>query len=315
VNTSSGCDRYGRKPLLLVGLSIYICTSLLCAVSPRIEILTGLRFLQAFGGGAAAVIARAIVRDLYDRGRAARTLSLMMLVTGLAPLVAPLAGGYLVRWSGWRAIFGLLATFGLLCFVAVVRQLPESHPPAQRRRGHLAQIMREYGAVLSHRQAFGAILTGGMAFAGMFAYISGTPFVYIQLFGVAPQHYGYWFGLNVLGLMLGSYLNGKLVTRVGVLPMLVSGTHIAALAGLSLVVMAWTGLGGLLGIVVPVFLYVGSLNLIAANALARALGYFPQRAGTTAAVFGAAQFGFGALAGMGVGQLHETAPQSRWRLW
>jgi MFS transporter, DHA1 family, multidrug resistance protein len=298
-------DRYGRKPLLMLGLSLYVLTSLLCVVSPRIEVLTGLRFLQALGGGAGAVVARAMVRDLYNRARAAQVPSLMMLVTALAPLVAPLVGGYLARWSGWRAIFVLLSTLGLVCFVAVVRQLPEFHPPARRGGGSRAQVLGEDGAVLTHRQALGAILAGGMAFAGMFAYISGTPFVYIQVFGVAPEHYDYGFGINMLGLMLGAYLNGKLVRRVGVQPMLVIGTEIAALAGLSLLTMAWTGLGGFLGVVVPLFVYVGSLNPIAAHALARALEYFPQPARTTSALFGAAQFGFGALAGTIVGQLHN----------
>ena len=124
-----------------------------------------------------------------------------------------------------------------------------------------------------------------MAFAGMFAYISGTPFVYIQMFGVAPEHYGCWFGLNVLGLMLGAYLNSKLVTRVGVQRMLVTGTKIAVLAGLFLLVIRGRAAGGgFYGLVVPLFVYVGSLSLIAANAATRALGYFPQRAGTTAAL-------------------------------
>ena len=305
-------DHYGRKPLLMVGLSVYVMTNLLCMMSPRIDLLSGLRFLQALGGGAGTVIARAMVRDLYSRDLAARVLSLMMLVTALAPLVAPLVGGYLLYWSGWRAIFGLLAMLGLACLVAVARDLPESHAPAQRRRGALVQVMREYGVVLRHRQALGAILAGGMAFAGMFAYISGTRFVYMQLFGVAPELYGYWFGLNVVGLMLGASLNGKLVTRIGTQAMLSIGTSIAALAGLSLLAAAWTGFGGFLGIVVPLFVYVGSLNLISANAAAHALESFPNTAGTTSAVFGAVQFGLGALAGALVGQLHDgsTVPMA-----
>lgn len=298
-------DRYGRKPVLMAGLIIYVVTSLVCAASSRIDVFTGLRFLQALGGGAGTVMARAIVRDFYKRDMVARVLSLIMLITALASLVAPLVGGYLLRWGGWRTIFGLLAALGLVCCLAVARHLPESHPPARRRRSSRVHLLGEYGAILGHSQALGAILAGGMAFAGMFAHISGTPFVYMQVFGVAPEHYGYWFGLNVVGLMLGAYLNGKLVMRLGVQPMLVIGTHIAALAGLSLLALAWTGLGGFLGIVVPLFVYVGSLGLITANAVARALEYFPQRTGTTAALFGATQFGFGALAGTIVGQLYD----------
>jgi DHA1 family bicyclomycin/chloramphenicol resistance-like MFS transporter len=301
-------DRCGRKPVLLVGLSVYVLTSLLCMLSPRIEILTVLRFFQALGGGAGTVIARAMVRDLFNRDRAAQILSLMMLVTALAPLVAPIIGGYLLRGRGWRSIFGLLALLGLICFITVVWRLPESHPLARRRRGRFTQLLRAYGTVLGHRQALGAMLASGMAFAGMFAYISGTPFVYIEVFGVAPEHYGYLFGLNVVGLMLGALFNSRCVMYVGMRSLLIAGTQIAALAGLCLAATAWTGLGGLLGIVVPLLVYMSSLNLIAANALACALEDFPQHAGTTAALFGAVQFGLGALAGMAVGYLHDGSP-------
>ena len=141
-------DYYGRKPVLIVGLSVYAVTSLLCVVSSRIEALTVLRFLQALGGGAGTVIARAMVRDLYDRDRTARVLSMIMLVTALAPLIAPLLGGYLLHWSGWRAIFGLLATLGLVCLTVVVLLLPESHPPERRHRDRLTQLVHDYATVV-----------------------------------------------------------------------------------------------------------------------------------------------------------------------
>jgi DHA1 family bicyclomycin/chloramphenicol resistance-like MFS transporter len=150
-------DRYGPKPVLLVGLGAYGLTSLLCAASPSIEVMTGLRFLQALGGGAGTVIARAMVRDLYPRDRAAQVLSMLMLVTALAPLGAPLIGGYLLHWSGWRMIFGLLALFGLICFAAIVWHVPESHPATHRSRSRLTQLISAYGTVLGHRQALGAI--------------------------------------------------------------------------------------------------------------------------------------------------------------
>ena len=301
-------DHYGRKPILLIGISLYGLTSLLCAMSPSIEAMIGLRFLQALGGGAGTVISRAIVRDLFPGDRAAQVLSTLMLVTAIAPLGAPLLGGYILYWSGWQMIFGGLGVFGLVCLAAVVWKLPESHPAAPHRSSGLTELIRPYGSILGHRQALGAIVAGGMAFAGMFAYIAGSPFVYIELFGVAPEHYGYLFALNVIGLMLGAWLNRRRVLEVGVETMLTRGTQVAALAGCCLFALAWLGIGGLWGIVAPLFVYITTLNLIAANAMTKALEYFPQHAGATAALFGLSQFGFGALATMLMGQFHHDSP-------
>lgn len=298
-------DRYGRRPMLLTGISLYVVTSALCALSPDVDDLIVYRLLHALGGGAGTVVARAIVRDKFDTDRGARMLSFMMLITGLAPLLAPLIGGQVLTLFGWRAIFWVLAGFGLICLLTVLFWLDETNPPDRRSRRGLLQTFAGYAEVLTHRKAVGCILAGGSAFAGMFAYISGTPFVYIELFGVAPTHYGYLFGLNVVGLMAGAYLNGRLVLRFGARRLMAVGTGMLVLAGIALLAAAWTGAGGLVGIVLPLFFYVAPLSFIGANAIARATADFPDRAGGVAAVFGAAQFGFGAIAGAAVGQLHD----------
>jgi MFS transporter, DHA1 family, multidrug resistance protein len=298
-------DRFGRRPVLLTGISAYVATSVLCALSTGITMMLAARLVQALGGGAGSVIARAILRDLFESNRAAQAMSQLALITGLAPLLAPLLGGQVLLWLGWRAIFWVLTAFGTACLLAAALRIPETHPPERRHPLPPWAMLGGYLRVLRNRQALGNVLAGGCAFMGMFAYITGTPFVYIELFGVSPQRYGLLFGLNVLGIMLGAYVNSRLVLRVGSGTMLSIGTGLVSVAGLALLATAWSGAGGLLGIVVPLFFYVGSINLISANAIARTLHHFPQIAGTAAAVFGMTQFSMGALAGLLVSQLHD----------
>lgn len=211
-------DRFGRRPVLLAGIALYLFSSLACALADSPGQLVLLRVLQALGGGAASVLARAMVRDLYPLGEAARMLALMHMVTMLAPLAAPLLGGYLMLWAGWRALFVVLALFAGLCLLAVWR-VAESHPP-ERRGGSLAQAFLAYGRLLGDRRALGYVLCMGLAFAGMFAYISAAPFVFIEHFGVRAERFGWFFGLNILGVMLATWCSARLVRRHGPRPLL-----------------------------------------------------------------------------------------------
>ncbi len=206
-------DRFGRRPVLLAGIALYLFSSLACALADSAGQLVLLRVLQALGGGAASVLARAMVRDLYPLGEAARMLALMHMVTMLAPLAAPLLGGYLMLWAGWRALFVVLALFAGLCLLAVWR-VAESHPP-ERRGGSLAQAFLAYGRLLGDRRALGYVLCMGLAFAGMFAYISAAPFVFIEHFGVRAERFGWFFGLNILGVMLATWCSARLGTGRG----------------------------------------------------------------------------------------------------
>jgi MFS transporter, DHA1 family, multidrug resistance protein len=301
-------DRVGRRPVLIGGISLYIVTSGLCALSTSVEALIAFRFLHALGSGAGTVVSRAVVRDLFDTTRAARTLSLMVLVMGGAPLLAPLVGGQILIWFGWRAIFGLLTAFGVTCLLAVLFRLPESNPPEQRAVAGISDVLKGFSEILTNRTSLGCILTNGFAFAGMFAYISGTPFVYIRYFGVSPEYYGFLFGLNVVGLMGGAAINARLVVRIGLTRMKSYGVLQLLVGGMLLVIAGATGAFGLAGIVGSLFIYISALNPIGANAMAQATEPFPQRAGATAALFGTTQFLLGALAGTAVGQFHDGTP-------
>lgn len=242
-------DRFGRRPVLLAGIALYLFSSLACALADSAGQLVLLRVLQALGGGAASVLARAMVRDLYPLGEAARMLALMHMVTMLAPLAAPLLGGYLMLWAGWRALFVVLALFAGLCLLAVWR-VAESHPP-ERRGGSLAQAFLAYGRLLGDGRALGYVLCMGLAFAGMFAYISAAPFVFIEHFGVRAERFGWFFGLNILGVMLATWCSARLVRRQGPRPLLRAGSLLACVSGLFLLGYAALGERGGLWALMP----------------------------------------------------------------
>ena len=199
-------DRFGRKPPLYAGLALFALATLGCALSEDITALTIWRLLQALGGSAGMVIARAVVRDRCSARESARAFSTLILVMGLAPILAPIIGGWVAIGVGWRAIFLLLLAFALACLVAIHLGLPESHaihhePPLNARR-----ITGDYASLFASRAFLGYTLSGGLAMAGMFAYIAGSPFVLIQLGGIAPQHFGWAFGINALGFVAASQL-------------------------------------------------------------------------------------------------------------
>jgi DHA1 family bicyclomycin/chloramphenicol resistance-like MFS transporter len=247
------------------------------------------------------------VRDLFALGDAARVLSLMHLVTMLATLAAPLIGSYLMLVDGWRSLFVVLLVFAGLCLLAVALKIPESHP-AVARSDSLAVVFRGYGRMALQPQAIGYILCMGLSFAGMFAFITASPFVYIEYFGVSPQGYAWLFGLNIAGIIVATTLNARLVTRLTPMRMLAWGTAIAALSGLALALFGASGWGGLPALVLCVVLYVSVTGLLGANCLACLLAAFPQQAGAAAGLAVALQFGLGTACSALVGALHDGTP-------
>jgi len=300
-------DSLGRKPVILFGIGLFVLASLGCALASSLPALLTFRLLQAAGGAAGAVVVNALLRDLFRDEEFVRALTLVILTMTLAPLIAPLVGGLLVQ-SGWRVIFLLLMLLGALLWLALAWRIPETLKPELRQSLNLRSIFHNYGRVLVHKRAMGSLLAGTFASAGMFAFISGSPYVYIDYFGVPAQHYGWLFGLNVLLLMAMTWVNGRLVKRVGLLRMLRLGLLLATFAGIAMVCNAATGWGGLWGIVVPVVLYVGQMGLIGANATSHALSFFPANAGTASALAGTLRFGAGALAGVAVNMMPATSP-------
>lgn len=298
-------DRIGRKTPLLFGCVLYTLASIGCALAPTIESLAGLRLVQAIGGCAGMVIARSVVRDLFDAQGSARMYSLLMLVMGIAPITAPLIGGQLLLFASWRAIFWLLAAFGLCCVALVAFALPETLPVERRARSSLGQVFQTYGKLLSDRRFLGYALTGGFLSAGMFAYITGSPFVFIDLYGVAEEHYGLLFGTNALGLIIASQLNRWLLARSSSDSILATALIVVACAGIVLALVAATGIGGLPLLLVPLFVCIAGQGLVGPNSSAAAMAPHGQVAGSASALLGTLQFVVGAGASALVGALHN----------
>ncbi len=300
-------DRFGRRRLLLGGMVLYLLASLGCALAAQVEHLLFWRFLQALGGAAASVLGRALVRDLFPLDEAARVLSLMHLVSMLATLAAPLIGGYLMLLAGWRSLFVLLALFCAVCLVAVAWKIPETLPP-DRRGASVGQVFRAYGRLAVQPLAIGYILCMALGFGGMFAFITASPFVYIDYFGLSPLGYGWLFGLNILGIIIATWLNARWVGRLGPQRLLRIGTTVAALAGVALLMVGVSGWGGLPAVAAGVVLYVSITGLLGANCLASLLAAFPHQAGASAGLAVACQFGLGMACSALVGALYDGTP-------
>jgi DHA1 family bicyclomycin/chloramphenicol resistance-like MFS transporter len=298
-------DRFGRKPILLLGLTFFCLATMQCATAYSVMNLISWRFVQALGACSGQVIARAMVRDVFDRDRAARMMSLMMLLMGAAPLAAPLLGGQLLRFYDWRAIFWAQTCFGLLSAAAVILFLDETLPPDRRSTLPVSRMIGSYLYLLRQPRLVGYIATVSVTYVGLFAYISGSPFVYIEVFGVSEQNYGFLFGVNVIGMMLGALVNSRLVVRVGSDTLLRRGTLAAALTGAWLIVDGYFAIGGLIGIMVPLFCFMTSMSFIGANSVAGGLALVPELAGTASALFGMIQFLVGGLLGSLVAVLYD----------
>lgn len=300
-------DRYGRKPPLYAGLILYIVASVGCALAPDIASLTALRFVQAIGGCAGIVIARAIVRDRCDAHASARVYSLLMLIMGLAPILAPFLGGWILSIAGWRAIFGTLALFGCAVLLGVWRFLPETRPTNSVSSAGVGAALRGYGELLRDRRFLGYTLSGGFASAGMFAYITGSPQVFITLYGIPAQDFGWLFGLNALGLIAGSQYNRRLLLRHSADAILRRANRATVMLGLVLIAVTVSGRGGLPGLLIPLFGYLVTLGFTGPNAVALALADQGMRAGSASALIGTLQFGIATLSSAMVGLLGSAS--------
>jgi len=303
-------DALGRRRPLLVGLAAYALASLLCVVAPSVYAFVVLRFIQGFAGAAGIVIARAVVRDLHSGVAAARFFSLLMLVNGLAPILAPIFGGLLLRYTSWRGIFVVLAIIGTLLLLATATGLGETLPPDRRQSGGVRATITTFRQLLADRSYMGYALSCGLAFAAMFAYISGSPFVLQDIYGISPQLFSVIFGMNALGLVIVGQVNGRLVGRVSPTRLLVAGLIATATGGVALLsVVTIGGMGamgamgaiGLVGILPSLFVVVSSLGFVLPNATALALSDHPRVAGSASALLGVLQYSIGAAAAPLVG--------------
>ncbi|MEW6462193.1 MAG: multidrug effflux MFS transporter [Pseudomonadota bacterium] len=297
-------DRFGRRVPLLVGVALFALGSLACAIAPSLEWLIAARFVQALGGCAGMVITRAVVRDLCDPLASAKVFSQLVLVMGLAPILAPLGGGLLLNTLGWPWIFHSLAIFATLCLLAVLRWLPETRPQ-ELAPAPLSGAFGQYRVLLGNAPFMGYSLAGGVAMAGMFAYIAGSPFVFIELYGVPAEHYGWLFGSNAAGFVIMAQVNARLVRAGGPAVWLRRVVLVYLSSGLCLLALAWWRPEQLWPLLVPLFICVASLGCVLPNATACAMAGQGRHAGSASGLLGSMQFTVAASASALVAFLHD----------
>ncbi|MEU7929007.1 multidrug effflux MFS transporter [Micromonospora sp. NPDC049107] len=288
-------DVVGRRLPLLAGLAAHIVASVLCVVAPNIAVLGALRVLQGLGVAAATVVATAVVRDLFSGASFARIFSRLMLVMGLAPVLAPTLGSGLLRWTEWRGVFAALAVLGALLIVVAAMKLPETLDVSRRRHGGVAATLRDYRGLVSDRAFVGLVLVAGLAMASLFAYVSGSSFVLQREYGLDEQQFGLAFGAGAVGLIGATQFNVRLLRRYTPQQILVLALVAGTAAGLLLVLFAATGIGGLGTLLASLWLVLAAAGLALPNAPALAMSRHSEAAGTAAALLGAVQFGVGAL--------------------
>jgi DHA1 family bicyclomycin/chloramphenicol resistance-like MFS transporter len=308
-------DKWGRRRPLIVGLVVYVVATALCALAPNVELLVAFRLAQGLAGAAGIVIARAVVRDLYDGMAMARFFSTLMLISGVAPVVAPLIGGQILRTTDWRGVFVLLTAVGIALTALVWTKIPETLEPAQRHGGGVGDALRAMRALVADRVFTGYTLAGGFAFAALFAYISASPFVIQEIYGASPQTFSLLFGINSVGLVIVGQINGKiLVGRVGLDKVLATGLALITLAATALLLLTTGvfGKAGLVPVAAALFVLMSAMGLALPNTQALALMRVRHAAGSASALLGTTSFLIGAIASplVGIAGEHTAVPMA-----
>jgi DHA1 family bicyclomycin/chloramphenicol resistance-like MFS transporter len=299
-------DRFGRRPVILSGLVIYIAASIGCAFAAEAGHLVLLRFLQGLAACGGVVLARTMVRDLAEKDQAARAMSLMMACTSIAPMLAPLIGGQVLWFLGWRAIFWVLALVGVVALVFAWLRLPETLRPEYRQPLVLSSILKRFGELVRHRAFMGYAFTSTFQFSALMSFLSGSPFVFIEKYGIAPRAYGLIFGGMIIFMTLGSLLNAKFAPVFGANRILRYAVIVPAVVGPTALVLglieARYGTIGLWPFLLCFAPQIATISLIGPNSMAMALQRYPHMAGTASSLMGVMQFGIGAIFGAVVGQ-------------
>ncbi|MDZ5606943.1 multidrug effflux MFS transporter [Bacillus pseudomycoides] len=302
-------DIYGRRKPLIIALIIYVASSLLCAVAPSIWSLVLLRFLQGASGSAGIVISRAMVRDMYSGSEMTKFFSLLMLVNGAAPILAPIIGGQLLQFTSWRGVFIVLGAISVFMLVSATFVLRETLPLEERETGGLSGTLATYGNLLKDRLFMGYALSQGLVSAAMFAYISGSPFVLQNIYGASPQEFSLFFAINGIGIIIASQITGRLAGKISEKTLFVTGIGVAAVGGISLLLTIVLEIG-LIGVLCSLFLVVSSVGVVSTTGFSLAMRNQKQAAGTASALLGLLQFISGALVAplVGIGGTHTALP-------
>lgn len=302
-------DVKGRRKPLLIGLVMYAVSSLLCVVAPHIGVFVVLRLIQGIAGSAGIVISRAIVRDMYSGSELTRFYALLMLVNGVAPILAPILGGQLLQVASWRIVFVVLSAVGALMAAGVFFGLRETLPAERRLRGGIGDTLGAFRKLLADRLFIGYAFSQGLVVAAMFAYISGSPFVLQDIFGVSPQVFSLIFAINGLGIIMAGQFAGRMAGRLGELRLFAAGIGIACGCGMLLLIAIVSG-AGLSFILPPLFFVVASVGLVTTAGFSLAMQNYGQMAGSASALLGLLSYVFGGTMAplVGLGGSHTAVP-------
>jgi DHA1 family bicyclomycin/chloramphenicol resistance-like MFS transporter len=289
-------DSIGRKPVVLGGTLVFAAAAIACALSQTIDHLIFMRFLHGLSAAAASVVINALMRDIYPKEEFSRMMSFVMLITTIAPLIAPMVGGAVLVWFSWHAIFWILALAALLASAMIFFLIHETLPVERRQKFHLRTTIGNFATLFRHKRVLSYMLASGFSFAGMFSFLSAGPFVYIELNHVAPQHFGYYFALNIVFLFIMTIINSRFVRRVGALNMFRAGLYVQFAMAIWLVISSQFDFG-FWALVLGVAAFVGCVSMVSSNAMAVILDEFPHMAGTASSLAGTFRFGIGALTG------------------
>ena len=289
-------DSFGRKPIILLGVIVSAVTAFILTGINSIENFTALRFIQGFFGAAPVVLSGALLRDLFDKDELSKIMSTITLVFMLAPLIAPIIGGYIVKFFYWHMIFYVICASGLLAAALVALIIPETHKSENRIPLRLGIIARNFWSLWQRKEVLGYMFAASFGFGGLFAFITAGSIVYIGIYGISVEHFGYFFMLNIGIMTLASVFNGRFVVKLGAEKLLQIGLSIQCLAGIWLILTALFDFG-FWSMAIGAALLVGQNPLISSNATASILEKFPTMAGTANSMMGSVRFGTGALVG------------------
>jgi DHA1 family bicyclomycin/chloramphenicol resistance-like MFS transporter len=298
-------DRLGRRPPILFGAVVFLAASVVCGFAVSPVMLIGARFVQALGACAGGVVARAVVRDRFTHTETARMLSLMMLIMGLAPILAPLLGGALLGLGGWRLNFWFMAAFGVAVGLAALWRLTESRSEETTAHAATETPLQAYLALLREPRLVGYALAGALNGATLFTYIASSPDLLIRTYGIAPSAFGWVFGLNAVGVIGSNQVNRHLLRRRTPDQVLARSSVIAVGFGVLLTLAAVTGLGERWSVLPALFLLLSTYGFMQGNTMAGALNVDARRSGSISALLGSVSFGTGAVASAIAGLLHD----------
>jgi len=302
-------DRWGRRPVLIGGLTLYLLSSIACALAPGLGWLVTARFAQAIGCCTGVVVARAVMRDAYSPDEGARVLARASSLLAVAPIFGPVLGGYLQVSFGWRAAFVALALAGLIVWIAALVRMQESNRKPNPAAMHLGPLLRGYLDVWKTPAFWAYALPGALSYASIFAFISGTPFILIRVLGVATEHYGFYFALGVLGYLTGTLLCRRLLARVGLQRALLAGTAIGLAGGLGFLLLVLAGVRSAALVVAAQFVVMAAHGINFPCAQSGSIAPFPEKAGAAAGLFGFISMLGAFFTGIWVGSSHDGTLQ------